>query len=101
MVGPTPQAYIFTLLELHARRREAPTSSATMIETLGRLGVSEQVTRLTLARMVERGYLERHRLGRRTCFSVTDRGARVLDTNESRGRDAGLGRRAPARGNRR
>src|SRR5260370_42197840 len=96
MVGPTPQAYIFTLLELHARRREAPTSSATMIETLGRLGVSEQVTRLTLARMGGRGYLERHRLGRRTCFSGTDRGARGPDPNEARGRGAGLGRRGPA-----
>jgi phenylacetic acid degradation operon negative regulatory protein len=88
VVSPTPQAYIFTLLELHARRPGTLTSSATMIEALGRLGVSEQVTRLTLARMVERGYLQRHRRGRRTCFAVTDRGTRVLETNESRVRDA-------------
>jgi phenylacetic acid degradation operon negative regulatory protein len=100
--SPTPQAHIFTMLERHVRRRHALISSAAVIETLGRLGVSEQVTRLTLARMVERAYLERHRQGRRTRFAVTERGDRVLDTNESRLREdrAVRSQPAPADGNR-
>jgi phenylacetic acid degradation operon negative regulatory protein len=75
------------MLERHVRGRQAPVASAAVIDTLGRLGISEQVTRLTLARMVERGYLERHRRGRHTAFAITERGARVLDTNESRLRE--------------
>jgi phenylacetic acid degradation operon negative regulatory protein len=100
--SPTPQAHIFTMLERHVRRRQPLVSSAAVIETMRRLGVSEQVTRLTLARMVERGYFERHRRGRRTCFAITDRGARVLDTNESRLREdqAGRARRAVPDANR-
>lgn len=86
-VGPTPQACIFTLLERHVRPRPEQISSSTVIETLSRLSVSEKVTRLTLARMVERGYLARHRRGRHTDFAITDRGDRVLDTNESRLRE--------------
>jgi phenylacetic acid degradation operon negative regulatory protein len=93
-VRPTPQAYIFTLLERHVRGRRGLVSSSALIDTMGRLSVSEQVTRLTLSRMVERDYLERHRRGRRTCFAVTARGDRVLETNESRVRER-LADRAP------
>jgi phenylacetic acid degradation operon negative regulatory protein len=102
MVSPTPQAHVFTMLERHVRGRWPLVSSASAIETLGRVGISEQVTRLTLARMVERGYFERHRRGRRTEFAITDRCARVLDTNESRVREdqAGRARRNVAGGNR-
>jgi phenylacetic acid degradation operon negative regulatory protein len=86
--SPTPQAYIFTMLERHLQGRSLLVSSATVIDTMRRLGVSERVTRLTLARMVERSYLERHRRGRRTYFATTDRCARVLGVNESRVREA-------------
>jgi phenylacetic acid degradation operon negative regulatory protein len=99
-VSPTPQAHIFTMLERHVRGTHPLVSSAAVIETLGRLGVSEQVTRLTLARMVERAYLERHRQGRRTWFAVTERGDSVLDTNESRLREGRAARTRPADGNR-
>lgn len=85
--GPTPQAYVFTLLERQVRGRQTMVSSASMIEAMKRLGVSEQVTRGTLARMVERDYLQRHRRGRRTCFTITERCERVLETNESRLRE--------------
>jgi len=102
VVSPTPQAHIFTLLERHVRGRLALVGSATVIETLGRLGTSEQVTRLTLARMVERGYFERHRRGRRTEFAITERCERVLETNEARVREDQAGRalRDVAGGNR-
>jgi phenylacetic acid degradation operon negative regulatory protein len=102
VVSPTPQAHVFTMLERHVRGRLALVSSATVIETLGRLGISEQVTRLTLARMVERGYFERHRRGRRTEFAITGRCERVLETNEARVREDQAGRalRDVAGGNR-
>jgi phenylacetic acid degradation operon negative regulatory protein len=92
VVSPTPQAHVFTMLERHVRGRLPLVSSAVVIETLGRLGITEQVTRLTLARMVERGYFERHRRGRRTEFAITDRCERVLETNEARVREDQAGR---------
>jgi phenylacetic acid degradation operon negative regulatory protein len=92
VVSTTPQAHVFTLLERHVRGHLAVVSSATVIETLGRLGISEQVTRLTLARMVERGYFERHRRGRRTEFALTERCETVLETNEARVREDQAGR---------
>jgi phenylacetic acid degradation operon negative regulatory protein len=59
-------------------------SSATIVEALSRLGISEQVARLTLSRMVERGYFVRRRQGRRMHFLVTDRCREVLRVNRSR-----------------
>ena len=82
------------------RGRRGLVSSSALIDAMRRLSVSEQVTRLTLSRMVERDYLERHRRGRRTCFAVTARGDRVLETNESRVRERLADRARPHAENR-
>jgi phenylacetic acid degradation operon negative regulatory protein len=47
-------------------------ASSTFIEVLERLGISVQASRSTLTRMTRRGFLVRHRVGRRAYFSISD-----------------------------
>lgn len=57
--------------------------SGSVIEVFARLGVSEEATRSTLTRMVNRGLLERHRRGRRMYFGLTPRSAAILREGET------------------
>lgn len=84
--GLRPQTLLFTFLGHHvlAAGRRAPIATSTMIEVLARLGVSAQAARSTLTRMVGRGYLDRHRAGRRAYFSLSAKLERVLDDGERR-----------------
>jgi phenylacetic acid degradation operon negative regulatory protein len=52
--------------------------SGSVIDLLDRLGVSEHATRSTLARMVNRGLLDRQKQGRRSYFGLTPRAAAIL-----------------------
>lgn len=76
--GLRPQTLVFTLLGRHILPLNVPVASSTFLEVLGRLGVSVQAGRSTLTRMVWRGHLERHRVGRRAYFSISDKLSRVL-----------------------
>lgn len=58
--------------------RDVAVASGTFIDALERLGISVQATRSTLTRMVSRGRLVRHRIGRKAYFSISDRLAEVL-----------------------
>jgi phenylacetic acid degradation operon negative regulatory protein len=91
-----PQTMLFMLLGHHIAGRGVAVSSGTLLEVLGRLGVSVHAGRATLTRMVRRGYLVRHRQGRKTYFSLTAHAIELLseggerlfaspDPDESRG----------------
>lgn len=82
--GLRPQTLLFTLLGRHVLDRDVGVASSTFIEALERLGISVQATRSTLTRMVSRGHLVRHRVGRKAYFSISDRLRGVLREGEAR-----------------
>lgn len=59
-------------------------ASSSLVELLARVGVGEHAARSTLARMTRRGLLQRHRVGRRVYFALTDHATVVLEEGESR-----------------
>jgi phenylacetic acid degradation operon negative regulatory protein len=64
--------------------RDLCVNSASIIEVLGRLDVSEHATRSTLTRMVNRGLLRRQRYGRTMYFGLTQRAIEVLHDGRRR-----------------
>jgi phenylacetic acid degradation operon negative regulatory protein len=58
--------------------RDLAVFSGTFVEIMQRLGVSEEATRSTLTRMVNRGLLARHRRSRKVYFGLTSRAVGVL-----------------------
>jgi phenylacetic acid degradation operon negative regulatory protein len=68
----------------HIRGIDRSLFSGSAIGVLGRLGVSEHATRSTLARMVNRGLLQRRRDGRRMYFGLTPRAVEILRDGQRR-----------------
>jgi phenylacetic acid degradation operon negative regulatory protein len=73
-----PQLVVLLLFGDHILGRDRSLFSGSAIEILGRMGVSEHATRSTLARMVNRGLLQRQRDGRRMYFGLTARSVEIL-----------------------
>lgn len=69
---------MLTFFAVHILKRGGAVSSGSVIDVLARVGVGEDAVRTTLARMVNRGLLERHRRGRKTYFGLTPRAEGVL-----------------------
>lgn len=84
--GLRPQTLLFTFLGHHILQHhpDSAVATSTIIEVLDRLDVSAQAARSTLTRMVTRGYLHRHRSGRRAYFSMSPALRKVLLDGESR-----------------
>lgn len=59
-------------------REVPPIGSGVFLRVLGDLGVAEAAARATLARMVRRGLLHRHRAGRTARYSLTESGATTM-----------------------
>lgn len=78
------QALLLTLLGRHVLDRGVAVSSGTFIEVLGSMGVGEFAVRSALTRMVQRGFLERHRRGRRTYLGLTGRSVDLLTEGRER-----------------
>lgn len=79
-----PQAIVLTFCALYMRGRPEAVYSGSLVEVLGHVGVGEHAARSTLARMCRRGLLERHRLGKRVYFALTDHAATVLEEGGQR-----------------
>ncbi|MGH3416251.1 MAG: PaaX family transcriptional regulator [Actinocrinis sp.] len=79
-----PQSLMLTFFAVHVLGRGLAVSSGSVIDALGRVGVGEDAVRATLARMVGRGLLERHRRGRKMYFGLTARAASVLRDGRDR-----------------
>jgi phenylacetic acid degradation operon negative regulatory protein len=73
-----PQSLMLTFLGDHLYDRDLCVFSGSVIDVLGRLGVSEHATRSTLTRMVNRGLLFRQKDGRRMYFGLTPRAGGIL-----------------------
>jgi phenylacetic acid degradation operon negative regulatory protein len=84
-----PQLVLLMLLGDYVLDRDVCLFSGSIIDVLGRLGVSEHATRSTLARMVKRGLLRRQRDGRRMYFGLTERSTQVLHDGQRRIWEAG------------
>lgn len=82
--GLRPQTLVFSLLGRHVLDRRVAVASSTFIDVLDRLDISVQATRSTLTRMVNRGHLIRHRIGRKAYFSISEKLRSVLREGESR-----------------
>jgi phenylacetic acid degradation operon negative regulatory protein len=72
------------LLGDHVLDRDLCVNSASIIDILGRLGVSEHATRSTLTRMVNRDLLRRQRFGRTMYFGLTPRAVELLHDGQRR-----------------
>lgn len=79
-----PQSLMLTFLGDYLHDRELSVFSGSVIDVLGRLGVSEHATRSTLTRMVNRGLLRRQKAGRRMYFGLTPRTAEILRDGHAR-----------------
>jgi phenylacetic acid degradation operon negative regulatory protein len=79
-----PQSLMLTFFAVHMLKRGGAVSSGSVIDVLGRVGVGEEAVRTTLARMVNRGLLERHRRGRKAYFGLTPRADGVLRDGRDR-----------------
>lgn len=82
--APRPQSLLLTFFAVHILKRGGAVSSGSVIDVLARVGVGEDAVRTTLARMVNRGLLERHRRGRKTYFGLTPRAEDVLRDGHDR-----------------
>ena len=81
---PRPQSLMLTFLGDYLYDTERCVFSGSVIDVLGRLGVSEHATRSTLSRMVNRGLLHRQKHGRRMYFGLTARAAGILRDGHTR-----------------
>jgi phenylacetic acid degradation operon negative regulatory protein len=79
-----PQTLLLMLLGDHVLGRGVCLFSGSVIDVLGRVGVSEHAARSTLTRMANRGLLRRQRDGRRMYFGLTPRSAAVLRDGRAR-----------------
>ncbi len=87
--GQRPQALMLTFLGEYLLDRGLCVYSGSIIDVLGRVGVSEHATRSTLTRMVNKDLLRRQRHGQRMYFGLTDRTARILTDGQHRLRRTG------------
>lgn len=81
---PTPQSVLMTMLGRYCAETNPPLATSGYIDVLGRIGVSEHAARLTLARMAERGLLERTRTGRVAYYRATELALNVVRNQDER-----------------
>src|SRR5699024_9574287 len=55
-----------------------PLSGTSIVFAMKRLGVGESAARSVLQRMTAKGLIDRHKEGRKTFYSLSDRGRRIL-----------------------
>jgi PaaX-like protein len=89
VVAQRPQALMLTFLGEYLLDHELCVYSRSIIDVLGRVGVSEHATRSTLTRMVNRGLLRRQRHGQRMYFGLTERTRAILADGQHRLRETG------------
>lgn len=76
--GPPAQTAIMTLFGVYGVVEELWLSTKGIIGALEPLGVSEDATRMTLARMSKKGFLGKQRRGRETFYTIGSVGMPVL-----------------------
>ncbi|WP_432933387.1 PaaX family transcriptional regulator [Microbispora sp. CA-135349] len=79
-----PQSLMFSFLGIYVLHRDVAVYSGSAIDVFARLGLSEEAVRSTLARMVKRNLLARHRQGRKVYFGLTPHAVEVLEDGRRR-----------------
>lgn len=82
--SPRPQSLMFSFLGIYVLHRDVAVYSGSVIDVFARLDVSEEAVRSTLARMVKRNLLTRHRQGRKVYFGLTSHAVEVLGDGRRR-----------------
>ncbi len=78
------QDMILTLYGDYIRHRSGEAWTGSLIELLGRLGLSEQAVRSTLSRMSQKGWLESRKVGRLSFYCQTPRFLELLEEGARR-----------------
>lgn len=78
------QFLIFTLFGDYILPREGTVWTSNLLNLLNLLGVSERAARSTLSRMARKGWLVSSKKGRRSRYSLTARGWKLLKQGEQR-----------------
>ncbi|MDN6748232.1 MAG: hypothetical protein L0L93_14755 [Brevibacterium sp.] len=73
-----PQSLFFALAGLHMLDDPRPLSGASIVFVMGRLGVGESAARSVLQRMAAKNFIVRHKEGRKTFYTLSDRGRAIL-----------------------
>lgn len=89
-----PQSVMFSFLGIYVLGTGSAVYSGSVIDMFDRIGVSEDAVRSTLARMVKRGLLARHRQGRKMYFGLTPQATAVLRDGHRRIWETGVVNRA-------
>ena len=84
MANSRPQDLVFTLFGDFLLHRPGPVWVGSLIALLEPLGLSETNVRTVLSRMTKKGWLGSERHGRRSYYSLTGRGRRLLEEGETR-----------------
>jgi phenylacetic acid degradation operon negative regulatory protein len=79
-----PQDLVMTFLGAYATHRDRPIWSGGLVTLLGDFGFSTGASRVALARMVQRGSLERLRNGRLVSYRPTSHTVALLDEGDRR-----------------
>ncbi|WP_019812084.1 PaaX family transcriptional regulator [Saccharomonospora halophila] len=79
-----PQTLLLAFFGIHVFGRGIRVATGSVLDVLGRLGVSEHATRSTLSRMARRDLLDRDRRGRRVYLGLTGRSKAILRDGETR-----------------
>ncbi|MFG1782431.1 PaaX family transcriptional regulator C-terminal domain-containing protein [Rhodococcus oryzae] len=74
-----PKSLLLAFLGMHLLWKPIAISGASIVELFGWLDVGQSATRSLLARMTDRGLLERHKLGRKTYYALTEYGTSVFE----------------------
>lgn len=82
--SPRPQSLMLTFFGIRVLGQPVALFTGSVIDVFARVGVAEQAVRSTLARMVDRGLLERHRQGRKVYFGITEHATAVLQDGYDR-----------------
>jgi phenylacetic acid degradation operon negative regulatory protein len=75
---------MLSFLGIYVLGRGTAVYSGSVIDVFARAGISEEAVRSTLTRMVNRGFLTRHRDGRRVYFGLTTHATEVLQDGARR-----------------
>ncbi|MDX1876122.1 PaaX family transcriptional regulator C-terminal domain-containing protein [Mycolicibacterium sp. 120266] len=72
------QSLLLTFFGMHLLGRPVAVSGSSLVDVFTRLGIGGSATRSLLARMTDRGIIERHKIGRKTYYALTPHGTDVL-----------------------
>lgn len=73
-----PQSLFFALAGVHMLDDPRPLSGASIVFVMGKLGVGESASRSVLQRMTAKKFIVRHKEGRKTFYTLSDRGRGIL-----------------------